>query len=145
MSKIYHIIIISVLLLLFLSCGTTKHFGKIFTTSEADQLFGKVIFSKEIPAETVISLLNRTEINIMFGLINREIVILDNNRKLIYPEKAEINDNDIFTVYSISVLKELLSNGSSQIVNVEQRREVLSVSYGNNTMETGTKCPPICD
>jgi hypothetical protein len=145
MSKIYHIIIFVLLLFLFLSCSPTQQLGKIYTKDNAKQLLGNVVYSTEIERDTVAGLLNKTEKNIMFGIINKNLIILDNNRKLLYPLKAEFNDNDVFTVYSISVVKDLLSKGSSPIINVEQRREVLSVSYDNNTMEYGTKCPPICD
>ena len=74
---------------------------------------------------------------------------MDNKRNLLYPYKAEFNDTDVFTVYSVSVVRELLSlsslkKGSTEEVTVEQRREVLSVSYENNTLETGTWCPPFC-
>ena len=144
MSKIYHIIIITVLLLFFLSCNSTQQFGKIFTKSEAEQLFGKVIFSTEIPQEIVVDVLNKTEKNIMFGIVNQNAIVLDNNRKLLYPAKAEFKDTDVFTVYSVSVLKELLSKGKLININVEQRKEVLSVSYDNYTLETGVLCPPIC-
>lgn len=145
MKKIYHVLIIALLLFLLLSCSSTQQFGKIYTLEEANQLLGNVIYSTEIVRDTVTGLLNKTEKNIMFGLINREIVILDNNRKLIYPLKVEFNDTDVFTVYSISVVKDLLSKGTSPNINVEQRREVLSVTYDKNTMENGTKCPPYCD
>ena len=144
MSKIYHIIIITVLLLLFLSCNSTQQFGKIFTKAEADDLFGKVIFSTEIPQEIVAGVINKTEKYIMFGIVNQNAIVLDNNRKLLYPAKAEYKDTDVFTVYSVSVLKELLSKGKSLNINVEQRKEVLSVSFDGYTLELGSWCPPIC-
>ncbi len=144
MSKIYHIIIIAVLLLLFLSCSPTQQFGKIFTKAKADELFGKVIFSTEIPQEIVVDVFNKTEKNIMFGIVKQNAIVLDNNRKLLYPVKAEFKDTDVFTVYSVSVLKELLSKGKSPNINVEQRKEVLSVSYNDYTLETGNWCPPFC-
>ena len=144
MGKIYHIIVITVLLLLFLSCGSTQQFGKIFTKAEADEQFGKVIFSAEIPQEIVADVLNKTEKNIMFGIVNQNAVVLDNNRNLLYPANAEFKDTDVFTVYSVSVLKELLSKGKSLNINVEQRKEVLSVSKDDYILETGNLCPPIC-
>ena len=144
MSKIYHIIVIALLSLLFLSCSSTQQFGKIFTKAEADQLFGKVIFSTEIPQEIVVDVLNKTEKNIMFGIVNQNAIVLDNNRKLLYPAKAEFKDTDVFTVYSVSVLKELFSKGKSININVEQRREVLSISYDDYILENGIWCPPYC-
>ncbi len=149
MSKIYHVIIISTLLLLLLACSPTKEIGKVFTSEEADKIFGPVLFSEDIPQSNLFQLLSKTDKTIMFGIINQQLIILDNNRNLLYPEKAEYNDTDVFTGYSVSILRELLSNsrlnkGNEEDVSVEQRREVLSVTYGTNTLESGAKCPPMC-
>ena len=148
-SKIYHVIIISTLLLLLLACSPTKEIGKVFTSEEADKIFGPVLFSEDIPQSNLFQLLSKTDKTIMFGIINQQLIILDNNRNLLYPEKAEYNDTDVFTGYSVSILRELLSNsrlnkGNEEDVSVEQRREVLSVTYGTNTLESGAKCPPMC-
>lgn len=152
MSKIYHIIVISVLLLLFLSCGPTSQMGKIYTPEEANKLFGNVIYSVDINSNTLSELLKKTDKSIMFGLIDRQLIILDNNRNIIFPEKAEFKETDVFTVYSTQVVMDLLSgkalnkqtDGEADSVSIEQRREVLSVSTDTNTLENGTKCPPFC-
>ena len=152
MSKIYHIIVVSVLLLLFLSCSPTSQMGKIFTPEEANKLFGNVIYSVDINSNTLSELLKKTDKIIMFGLIDRQLIILDNNRNIIFPEKAEIKETDVFTVYSTDVVMELLSgkavnkqtDGEAETVSIEQRREVLSVSTDIQTLETGGKCPPLC-
>lgn len=75
---------------------------------------------------------------------------MDNKRNLLYPSKAEFKVTDVFTVYSVSIVRELLSlknlkKGSMDEVAVEQRREVLSITYDNNTLEMGIRCPPFCD
>ena len=149
MSKIYHVIVVSMLLLLLLACSPTKEIGKVFTIEEADKIFGPVLFSEDIPQSTLSQFLSKTDKTIMFGIINQQLIILDNNRNLLYHEKAEYNDTDVFTGYSVSILRELLSNsrlnkGNEEDVSVEQRREVLSVTYGTNTLESGAKCPPMC-
>ena len=152
MSKIYHIIFISILFLLFFACSSTTQMGKIFTLEEANKLHGNVIYSVEINNNVILDLLKKTENSIMFGLINREVVVLDNQRNLIYPEKAEVKDTDVFTVYSTNVVMELLSgkalnkqiDGEAETVSIEQRREVLSVSTETQTLESGLKCPPTC-
>ena len=152
MSRIYHLIFSSLLALLFLSCSPSSKIGKIFTTEDANNLFGNVIYSVKIDADLLINLLNKTEKNIMFGLINKNLIILGDNRKLIYPEKAQYKESDVFTVYSTDVVKELLSDtilrkqydNEHETVQVEQRREVLSVSTDTQTLETGSKCPPSC-
>ena len=144
MSKIYQVIISSLILLLFLSCSSTQQTGKVYTNTEAFQQFGAVIASGEIPVDKVKELLTKTENNIMFGIVNKTPIILDNNRKLLYPEKADYKDTEVFTAYSINVVKDLLSKSNGQNLIIEQRREVLSVSLGNYTLENGWKCPPNC-
>ncbi|HSP88193.1 MAG TPA: hypothetical protein VLN45_08665 [Ignavibacteriaceae bacterium] len=152
MSKIYHIIVISVLLLLFLSCSSTLQMGKIYTSEEANKLFGNVIYSVDINNNTLSELLKKTDKRIMFGLIDRQLIILDNNRNIIFPDKAEFKETDVFTVYSTNVVMELLSGKAlnkrtdeeADTVSIEQRREVLSVSTESNTLESGLKCPPNC-
>jgi hypothetical protein len=144
MSKIYHIIFISILFLLFFACGSTTQMGKIYTPEEANKLFGNVIYSVDINSNVILELLKKTENSIMFGLINRKLIILDNHRNVIYPEKAEVKDTDVFTVYSTDIVSELILNKESENISVEQRREVLSVSTQSSTLEAGSKCPPYC-
>ncbi|MDP2366490.1 MAG: hypothetical protein Q8M94_22275, partial [Ignavibacteria bacterium] len=104
MSKIYHIIFISVLLLLFISCTPSKQIGQLYSSEEANKLFGNVILSLDVERALIPELIKKTENTIMFGIINQQVIILDNNRKLIYPEKAEYKDTDVFTFYSIEVV-----------------------------------------
>jgi hypothetical protein len=152
MSKIYHIIVVSVLLLLFLSCSPTSQMGKIYMPEEANKLFGNVIYSVNINSNTLSELLKKTDKSIMFGLIDRQLIILDNHRNIIFPEKAEFKETDVFTVYSTNIVMELISGKAlnkqtdeeADTVSIEQRREVLSVSTETNTLETGWKCPPNC-
>ncbi len=152
MKNKYYLIIPFLLTLLFLSCSPVSKIGKLYTTAEAEKLFGKVIFTVEIDRNQLDNLLNRTNKTIMFGLINRQLIILDNNRKLIYPGKADYKDSDVFTVYSVDMIRELLSNNrmekqgdsESENISVEQRHEVLSISINEKTLETGVKCPPMC-
>jgi hypothetical protein len=118
--------------------------GKIFTLEEANKLHGNVIYSVEINNNVILDLLKKTGNSIMFGLINREVVILDNHRNLIYPEKAEVKETDVFTAYSTDLVSELILNKESDNISIEQRREVLSVSTQTSTLESGSKCPPYC-
>ena len=152
MSKIYHLIFVSFITLLFLSCSPTSQVGKLYSPEEANKLFGNVIYSVDINTNTLAGLIKKTDKSIMFGLINKQLIILDNKRHLLYPEKADFKETDVFTVYSTTVLNELLetgklnkqTDGDAETVSVEQRREVLSVSSDAQTLETGNKCPPYC-
>jgi hypothetical protein len=122
-------------------------YGTIFTKEQADQDYGPALESIPIPAEAFRLLLNQTSNHIMFRIENGNLFVLDNNRNLIYPQTdANIQPTDECIVYSLSVIDELLeSSGIPGInVNIERRSSVLSVTYGDKTMETGAMCPPNC-
>ncbi len=152
MNKQFYLIISLLLSLLLFGCSSSDKIGKLYTTENANQLFGDVKYSVEMNVNQFTNLLNRTHKTIMFGIINRQLIILDNNRKLIYPEKADYKDSDVFIVYSVNMLRELLSDNKTEKqgdekdenVSIEQRQEVLSISINEKTLETGMKCPPMC-
>ena len=140
-------ILLSMLLVIFLACASqsfSQTFGKIFTNEEADNMFGKVLQSRPIPTQLVQELLNQTNNYIMFRIENNRVIVLDNKRNVLFPEGVLINSQDVFTVYEVQVLAELLNLGNSSEVNVEKRSEVLSITSGGYTMEIGALCPPFC-
>jgi len=140
-------IFLSLLFVIFLACASqsfSQTFGKIFTNEEADNMFGKVLQSRPIPTQLVWELLNRTNNYIMFRIENNKVIVLDNKRNVLFPEGVLINSQDVFTVYDVQVLTELLTLGNSTEVKVEQRSEVLSITSGGFTMEVGAFCPPFC-
>ena len=141
------ILILSMLLILFLASTATlsQTYGEIFTNKEANQKFGRVLKSVTLPTSSLLGLLNRTNNFIMFKIIEGEVIVLDKNRNVLYPEGKTINSQEVFTMYSVSVMNELLSLGSNAKVFVEQRSTVLSISYGGYTLEFGTICPPFCN
>ena len=140
-------ILLSMLLVIFLACASqsfSQTFGKIFTNEEADNMFGKVLQSRPIPTQLVQELLNQTNNYIMFRIENNRVIVLDNKRNVLFPEGVLINSQDVFTVYAVQVLTELLNLGNSSEVKVEKRSEVLSITSGGYTMEVGVFCPPFC-
>ncbi|HSD64113.1 MAG TPA: hypothetical protein VLB50_09955 [Ignavibacteriaceae bacterium] len=118
--------------------------GQIFTNQGADNLFGPVITSVSIPKITFQFFLTKTDNYIMFKVEDNKAIVIDNNRKVISPEGTIINPTDKFTVYKVSVVNELLSKSNENIVYIQQRNNVLSVSIGGFTMEVGSICPPFC-
>jgi len=60
-------------------------------------------------------------------------------------DEYSINSRAVFTMYSVSVVQDLLSQGGGSDTYIEQRSSVLTVTYGNYTMEVGTICPPFCN
>ena len=125
------------------TCFSQVH-GKIFAKSEANQRFGPVLVSVSIPTGTLQRILKQTENHIMFKIVNKSVIVLDNNRNVISLRGESINAQDVFSLYSVSVLNDLLSRGDDTVIYVEQRSEVLSITYGGYTMEMSTFCPPWC-
>jgi hypothetical protein len=81
----------------------------------------------------------------MFKIVNNSAIVVDNKRNAIFPKGITINAADVFALYSVSVVNELISKGNEPFIYLEQRKEVLSVTYGDYTMEIASWCPPICD
>jgi hypothetical protein len=134
------------LLIFCLSSSSTfsQTYGEIFTNTEANQKFGRVLISVALPTSSLQGLLNRTNNFIMFKIIDGEVFVLDKNRNVLYPEGKTFNSQEVFTMFSISVMNELLNLGNKDIVLVEQRSSVLSVSNGGFTLEVGVFCPTFC-
>ncbi|MFC2103567.1 hypothetical protein ACFLSS_03975, partial [Bacteroidota bacterium] len=61
-----------------------------------------------------------------------------------YPAGQSVGDAEVFTMFSKSVIKKLISDGGESTIYIEQRSEVLTVTNGSYTMESGVVCPPIC-
>jgi len=141
------IFILSMLLILCLTSTSTlsQTYGEIFTNTEANQNFGPVLESVPLLASTLQRLLNQTDNYIMFKIIDGDVIILDSRRNVIYPIGKSINSQDIFTIFSVSVINELLGKTTNTKFFVEQRTKVLSISYGGYTLEVGSFCPPFCD
>lgn len=140
------IFILSMLLIICLTSTSTlsQTYGEIFTNTKANQKFGRVLKSVTLPTSSLQGLLNRTNNYIMFKIVNGKVFVLDKNRNVLYPEGKTINSQEVFTMFSVSVMNELLSLGNNAKVFVEQRSSVLSVSYGGFTLEVGVQCPPFC-
>ena len=130
--------------LVIISTSLAQTYGQLFAKQEADEKFGLVLQSIDISRSTFESFLTQTSNYIMFKVKDKNAIVLDNKRNVIYPEGVLINSNDTFTMYSVSVVNELLSKGNEKTVHIEQRSEVLSISSGGFTMEIGALCPPIC-
>ena len=145
MQKCFNTIILISLFVLatYSTCFSQVH-GKIFTKSEANQRFGPVLVSVSVPTGDLQGMLNKTGNYIMFKIVNNSVIVLNNNRNVIFPQGKSINAQEVFSLYSVSVLNDLLSRGDDTVIYVEQRSEVLSITYGGSTMEVGAFCPPFC-
>lgn len=118
--------------------------GEILTKENADQLFGPVLVSKEIPTESLEMYTNQSANVIMFKLMNNDLYILDNNRNVLLPLGFTINSTEVFSMYSVAIVQQLLSDGNNPFTYVEKRKEVLTITNGIFTLEYSILCPPIC-
>ena len=128
-----------------LSFAQSSEIGKIFDSSIADQDFGSVIISQSMPAEEFENILDKCEDYVMFRFIGGKIVILNKDRSLVYPSEASFKDDEVFVLFSKSVIMALLEKGASESVSFEQRIKCFTVTSGNYTMEIGVLCPPVCN
>jgi hypothetical protein len=111
----------------------------------ADQKFGVVLESVTLTTTDLRGLLNQTNNYLMFKIVSGQAIVLNNNRNVLHPIGNLVNVEDVFTMFSVSIINDLLTKSNNNIVFVEQRSGVLSITNGGYTLEVGVKCPPICD
>lgn len=127
-----------------------QEIGIIIGKAEANQLFGEVQSYVELDLNTAKSLLNSAGQFIMFSIVNDRLIVLDENRNVIYPFSSDVivNNTDVYHKYSVSKYGELLEKepnpDSSENVKFELRSEVFSITYGESTLEFSMGCPPNC-
>ncbi len=119
-------------------------YGRIITVSEADTDFGQPSESYQKTSQHIHDLCNICKGYIMFRIANGKAAIANQNRIPLDPSDATIASTDVFSVYSVSVLEELLSQGSNIYTQIQMRGTTLCVRNGQKIMEYGQLCPPIC-
>lgn len=123
-----------------------ESFGKIFTRTQADSLFGPVIGLRITDTTLVKSLTGKAGNYIMFKLENSRLTVLDSKRSVLYSDNhgTAANSTEVFHNFSASVLRELIKRGQKSTIFIEKRRDVLSITNGGYTMEAARPCPPYC-
>lgn len=121
-------------------------YGKIFTKAEADQMFGPVLKKFDIDVNEVKDLLDRAGNYIMFNYETEDLYVLDGKKKPIlnYGQMKSNFLSETFRVFSVSVVRDLLSRGNEAKVHVEKRQDVVTVTYSESTMDYSYSCPPNC-
>jgi len=122
----------------------SQDYGKIFTSTEADSLFGTVQMSYTIEDSVLISLLQKTKKVVMFKFINEKLIILGEKRRQLFGSVMEIDNDTVFHMFSVEKVLQLLEMGGSDSSTIERRVEVLSITNGNFTLEMSQPCPPYC-
>ncbi|MGE5431194.1 MAG: hypothetical protein ACM3QX_08975 [Syntrophomonadaceae bacterium] len=131
---------------IFFAPGLLSAQGKIFTKAEADQMFGPVLKKFDIDVNAVRALLDKAGDRIMFNYDTDDLYITDGKKKLIfnYGQMKNSFPTEIFRVFGVSVVRDLLSRGNEDKVHVEKRTDVITVSYAESTMDFSSECPPNC-
>lgn len=122
-----------------------EEIGKIFTSTEADSLYGKVIESYTMNADSLIKILKETKDKIMFRVQDKKAIIAGNNRSILYPNGSSITDKEVLRVYSINKVLELIASGRKDVVVIQLREATTTIENGNLVLERGFPCPPYCE
>ncbi|MGE5353542.1 MAG: hypothetical protein ACM3P0_15765 [Acidobacteriota bacterium] len=120
--------------------------GKIFTKTEADQMFGPVLKKFDIDVNAVKALLDQAGDYIMFNYDTDDLYVVNGKKKVIfnYGQMKNSFPTEIFRKFSVSVVRDLLNRGNEDKVHIEKRTDVITVSYAESTMDFARACPPNC-
>ncbi|MBX3009510.1 MAG: hypothetical protein KF816_15925 [Melioribacteraceae bacterium] len=146
----------------------SERIGKIFKKAEAHALFGRVFGTAEISKADLLKAVKKAGKYMYFNLKNGKPVVVDAKRRSLIDNsiginehsistsinsnsigefrtpETSINENEIYAVYSTEVVEEFLALDDLQVVLIERRGGVISLSTENNVLEMSTMCPPYC-
>lgn len=132
------------LVLILASISSAQTAGKLYSKNEANSIYGPVISSVKINTADLSNMLSKTSNYIMFSIKNGSPAILDNKRSSLYPRNLAISAEEVFHVFSVSIVKELITKGGSTETYIENRKNVLTITNGAYTLEMALACPPFC-
>ena len=138
----------AVLFCLFLfgvgSSASAQQYGKVLKKAEANRLFGRVYQSSKMNVKNFSKIVNQSSNVVMLNILKKQLFILGDKRKVLYPAKATVDSTTVFHVFSISKVEELLKANKDTTITVELRRKHLTVTHGFSTLEYSSLCPPWC-
>jgi hypothetical protein len=118
--------------------------GKIYSRDAAESTYGSVIAELKINSSVLASLAASSGAYIMFHMNDGKLIISDQDKKPLHPPSEEFPEETVFHYFSTSKVNELLKSGNDPSTSIEQRRDVLTLSSGNFTLENSRPCPPYC-
>ncbi|MEW6195626.1 MAG: hypothetical protein AB1521_10775 [Bacteroidota bacterium] len=121
-----------------------QNYGKIFTKVEAEKIFGKVTESQSFVRADFDKIMQGTEKTVMFKFIGGQLVILGDQRKLLYPESFKVDPKEQFYLFSKSMVDQLLLKEEALEIAVEHRQFSTTVTNRDFTLEESMICPPFC-
>ena len=138
----------AILISIFIFCSISYSqniAGKIYTNAEANSLFGPVIKSVTISSIEINNLIFQTTNYLMFRILNGNLTILGDKRKVLYPVNAVIGEQDVYRYLSVSLIQKIIKDGNCPIMYIEIRNnEILTITNGAYTLENTVLCPPFC-
>jgi hypothetical protein len=117
--------------------------GKIISSKEADNLFGIPEQSYKI-SSSVLKVLAASNKYLYISFNSDEPVISNHGKESLFPIELPLQGDEIFHIYSSSLVKDLISLENSEFLLIEKRGEIVSLSGDNYTLEYSVLCPPIC-
>jgi hypothetical protein len=121
-----------------------EEIGTIMSAEEADENYGSVISSVQISSSLLSSLSEQTNNLMMFKIIQNKLYILGDSRAVLYPQGESVNSEEVFAVYSKSMVIELIETGGGNNTIVEKRTDVFSLKNEGHVLEVAQWCPPFC-
>ena len=138
----------TILIFIFFVCSISYSqniVGKIYTNADANSVYGPVITSVAISSIQLNNLTFQTTNYLMFRILNGNLTILGDKRKVLYPLNTVIDVQDVFRFLSISLIQKIIKDGNSPITNIEIRNNgILTITNGVYTLENTVECPPFC-
>ena len=140
--------------------------GKMFDRNEANVLYGKVIGSLSISVADLQAALEKGKDYILITVKNNQVVIRNEKRDFLSRERVDMPNDEKMYIFSKSMIQNLLktqkpikhgkstvgtnalsttATTASDLVAVEVRASVMTLSYSDATLEMGLTCPPFCN
>ena len=140
--------------------------GKMFDKNEANVLYGKVIGSLSISVADLQAALEKGKDYILITVKNNQVVIRNEKRDFLSRERVDMPNDEKMYIFSKSMIQNLLktqkpikhgkstvgtnalsttATTASDLVAVEVRASVMTLSYSDATLEMGLTCPPFCN
>lgn len=123
---------------------SVQEVGIIYSKEAAESVYGAVKEHVGLNSSVFASIVEKSNHYVMFSIRDGVIIIADENRNPLHPEGAEFSEDLVFHYFSRSKVLELIKMGSESEISIELRRDVLSITNGNFTLENARPCPPYC-
>ena len=119
-------------------------YGKVLKKTKANRLFGRVYQSSKMNVKDFTKIVDQSSKVVMLNILKKQLFILGDKRKVLYPANKTVDSTTVFHVFSKSKVIELLRINKDTTITVELRKKHLTVTHGMSTLEFSQVCPPWC-